>query len=64
MGLNEFAGYFAVGVVAFLTGIIAEKYGVTLSFYLGIGISIVGFFALLLSKTLVILYIKKLFLVQ
>jgi predicted MFS family arabinose efflux permease len=29
MGLNEFAGYFAVGVVAFLTGIIAEKYGVT-----------------------------------
>jgi hypothetical protein len=34
MGLNEFAGYFAVGVVAFLTGIIAEKY-VTL-FYLGI----------------------------
>ena len=44
MGLNEFAGYFAVGVVAFLTGIIAEKYGVTpYPFYLGIGISIIGF---------------------
>jgi MFS family permease len=44
MGLNEFAGYFAVGVVAFLTGIIAEKYGVTpYPFYLGIGISITGF---------------------
>lgn len=44
MGLNEFAGYFAVGFVAFLTGIIAEKYGVTpYPFYLGIGISITGF---------------------
>ena len=44
MGLNEFAGYFAVGVVAFLTGIIAEEYGVTpYPFYLGIGISITGF---------------------
>jgi MFS family permease len=41
MGLNEFAGYFAVGFVAFLTGIIAEKYGVTpYPFYLGIGISL------------------------
>ena len=44
MGINEFAGYFAVGVVAFLTGIIAQKYGVTpYPFYLGIGISIIGF---------------------
>ncbi|MDP3312468.1 MFS transporter [Lutibacter sp.] len=43
MGINEFAGYFAVGVVAFLTGIIAQKYGVTpYPFYLGIGISIIG----------------------
>lgn len=49
MGLNEFAGYFAVGVVAFLTGIIAEKYGITpYPFYLGIGISIVGFLLTLL----------------
>lgn len=43
MGINEFAGYFAVGVVAFLTGVIAQKYGVTpYPFYLGIGISIFG----------------------
>ena len=52
MGINEFAGYFAVGIVAFLTGIISQKYGVTpYPFYLGIGISIVG---LLLS----ILFVK------
>jgi len=43
MGINEFAGYFAVGIVAFLTGIIAQKYGITpYPFYLGIGISIIG----------------------
>eukprot|EP01041_Mallomonas_annulata_P034455 gene34455-57225_t len=28
MGINEFAGYLAVGIVAFLTGYIAEQYGV------------------------------------
>lgn len=44
MGLNEFAGYFAVGLVAFLSGYIAQKYGITpYPFYLGIGISITGF---------------------
>ena len=44
MGLNEFAGYFAVGIVAFLTGYIANQYGITpYPFYLGIFISIVGF---------------------
>lgn len=44
MGLNEFAGYFAVGVVAFLTGVIANTYGITpYPFYLGIFISVVGF---------------------
>lgn len=44
MGLNEFAGYFAVGVVAFLTGSIANTYGITpYPFYIGIFISIVGF---------------------
>lgn len=44
MGLNEFAGYFAVGIVAFLTGYIANTYGVTpYPFYIGIFISIVGF---------------------
>lgn len=44
MGLNEFAGYFAVGLVAFLTGLIANVYGVTpYPFFIGIFISITGF---------------------
>ena len=44
MGLNEFAGYFAVGVIAFLTGYIANTYGITpYPFYIGIFISILGF---------------------
>jgi MFS family permease len=43
MGINEFAGYFSVGIIAFLTGFIAQEYGVTpYPFYLGIGISIIG----------------------
>ena len=49
MGLNEFAGYFAVGVIAFLTGYIANTYGITpYPFYIGIFISIFGFFMTLL----------------
>ena len=43
MGINEFSGYFAVGIVAFLTGYIAENYGVRpYPFYLGIFMSIFG----------------------
>jgi MFS family permease len=43
MGLNEFAGYLAVGLMAYLTGVVAEKYGVTpYPFYIGIVISVVG----------------------
>jgi MFS family permease len=43
MGLNEFAGYFAVGLVAFLTGYIANTYGITpYPFYMGIFISVTG----------------------
>ncbi len=43
MGLNEFSGYFAVGLIAFLTSIIAENYGLRpYPFYLGIGLSILG----------------------
>lgn len=43
MGLNEFAGYFALGISAFLTGYIANNYGITpFPFYLGILISILG----------------------
>lgn len=44
MGLNEFAGYFSVGIIAFLTGYIASNYGITpYPFYIGIILSILGF---------------------
>jgi MFS family permease len=43
MGLNEFAGYLAVALVAFLTGYIAAEYGLRpYPFYLGIGIAVLG----------------------
>ncbi len=43
MGLNEFAGYVAVAVVALFTGWIAATYGVRpYPFYLGIGLSGLG----------------------
>ena len=43
MGLNESAGYLAVGGVAFLTSWIAAQYGLRpYPFYLGIGFSIIG----------------------
>ena len=43
MGLNEFAGYFAVGLVAFLTAYLANRFGVSpYPFYLGLGIAITG----------------------
>jgi MFS family permease len=43
MGLNEFAGYFAVGIIAFLSSYVASEYGITpYPFYIGIFISIVG----------------------
>jgi len=43
MGLNEFAGYIAVAIVAFLTGWIASEYGIIpYPFYLGIGLVFFG----------------------
>ena len=43
MGLNEFAGYLAVAVVAFLTGLIAASYGLRpYPFYIGIFLSFAG----------------------
>ena len=43
MGLNESAGYLAVGGVAFLTGWIASNYGlIPYPFYIGIVLSILG----------------------
>jgi MFS family permease len=49
MGLNEFAGYLSVAIVAFLTGWIAGKYGLRpYPFYVGIALSLMGFFGSLL----------------
>jgi MFS family permease len=43
VGLNEFAGYLAVGVTAFLTGYIAQRYGLRPEpFYLGMGYAALG----------------------
>lgn len=43
MGLNEFAGYFAVAAIAFLTGWIASEYGLRpYPFYLGIALMVLG----------------------
>jgi len=53
MGLNEFAGYFAVGLSAWLTARIAAAYGIHPEpFYLGIFIALLG---LLLS----VLFVKE-----
>jgi MFS family permease len=44
VGLNEFAGYLAVGVTAFLTGYIASDYGLRPApIYLGVAYAITGF---------------------
>jgi MFS family permease len=44
VGLNEFAGYLAVGVTAFLTGYIAAQYGLRPApIYLGAGYAVLGF---------------------
>lgn len=49
MGLNEFAGYLSVAIVAFFTGWIAGKYGLRpYPFFIGIGLSLLGFFGSLL----------------
>ncbi|MES2836240.1 MAG: MFS transporter [Bacteroidota bacterium] len=43
MGLNEFAGYLAVAVVAFVTGWVASEYGLRpYPFYIGIVLSVAG----------------------
>ena len=43
MGLNEFAGYLSVAIVAFFTGYIANTYGVRpYPFYIGIGLIVLG----------------------
>jgi MFS family permease len=43
LGLNEFAGYFAVGLMSWVTGFIAGHYALRPQpFYLGIAISVIG----------------------
>ena len=43
VGLNEFAGYLAVGVTAFLTGYLASRYGLRPTpIYIGVGYAILG----------------------
>lgn len=43
MGLNEFAGYLAVGLMALLTGYVANNYGVSpYPFYLGFLVALIG----------------------
>jgi MFS family permease len=43
VGLNEFAGYLAVGVTAFLTGYLASRYGLRPTpIYLGVGYAVLG----------------------
>ncbi|MFC0773023.1 MFS transporter [Terrimonas alba] len=46
MGLNEFAGYISVALVAFLTGWVASEYGLRpYPFYIGVVLSLFGFFS-------------------
>ena len=43
VGLNEFAGYLAVGVTAFLTGYLASQYGLRpVPIYLGVAYAVLG----------------------
>jgi MFS family permease len=43
VGLNEFAGYLAVGVTAFLTGYLAARYGLRpVPIYIGVGYAVLG----------------------
>jgi len=42
MGLNEFAGYVAVALAAFVAGVMASRYGLRSPFYLGIAFAVLG----------------------
>ena len=52
VGVNEFAGYLAVGVTAFLTGYLASIYGLRpVPIYLGVGYAVLGtLFSVLLVR--------------
>jgi MFS family permease len=50
VGLNEFAGYFAVGATAFITGYLASRFGLRPApIYLGIGYAVFGMLLSILS---------------
>jgi MFS family permease len=50
LGLNEFAGYFAVGVTSWITGYLAGHYALRPQpFYLGIGIAVAGLLLAILA---------------
>lgn len=60
MGLNEFAGYFSVGVVAFLSGWIANEYGITpYPFYLGFLLAIIALFVSIFFVKDTRVFVKK-----
>lgn len=60
MGLNEFAGYLSVGIIAYLTAWIADYYGISpYPFYLGIGLSTIGFFLSFLAVKDTKIYAQK-----
>ncbi len=43
VGLNEFSGYLALGVTAFVSGYVAQRYGLRPApFYIGIGYAVLG----------------------
>jgi len=51
VGINEFAGYFGVAIMAIVSGIIASSYSLRPEpFYLGIGIAIIGILLALIVK--------------
>jgi hypothetical protein len=51
LGLNEFAGYLAVGLTAWITGYIASVYALRPQpFYLGIGVAARDLFRSILEK--------------
>ena len=54
VGLNEFAGYLAVGVTAFLTGYLAASYGLRpMPIYLGVAYAVLG------SALSILLYVTR-----
>jgi MFS family permease len=62
MGLNEFSGYLAVGLVTFFTAYIADQYGLRpYPFYLGIAMAILGLLMsmLFIKDTAVMIHQEK-----